>query len=203
MIANKILVSGLALYLLTILFSTYQLPGTLELAIFSIPTVSLLLFRYHRIHLKGEKNVFMKFFSLMMSIFISISLMIPILTIKNNTLLNINQFLLMSWVMLISLNMIYYSYYLFYTRRKSYKMGYFIIVLSCIVFLLGTCISYYFSNEYTELKYITFFSLSLLSLYLFYQFAMKKTMPHIELGGSLLLGGVFMYMVDLVLLLVA
>lgn len=200
MIANKILVGSLVLYVITILFSIFRLPGTLELAIFSIPTVALLLFRYHRNNLLSEQNVFIRFFALIMSILISISLLMPIVTIKNGVLLHINRFLLMSWLMLILLNIIYYTYYMLYSKEKNSKMGYVILILSSFIFLIGTGISHYITDDFLELKYITSFSLTLLSFYLYYQFVFKKAVPHSEIGGSLFLGAIFMYVVDILLL---
>lgn len=200
MMANKILIGSLVLYIITIFFSLFQLPGTLEMAIFSIPTVALLHFRYLRINLLRERNMFIKVFALIMGLLISISMLIPVITIKNNSLSNIGQFLVMSWVMLILLNIIYYSYYLVRSRERYSRMGYFIIILSGFVFLIGTGISHYIADDFMELKYITSFSLAFLSFYLYYQFILRKAMPNREIGGSLLLGAVFIYAVEILLL---
>jgi len=197
MIADRILIIGLIFYFLAIVFNYYDWPGTVELSIFSVPTVSLLLFRYYRIHFKTESNMFIRFFSLLMSIFISISLFIPLISLSDNINVRPDQLLLMSWIMLIMLNIVYYSYYLLVAKQKTYKSGYLILIVTCMLFLIEGAIVYTLDQSFSDLKYTTFIAISFLSAMLILQIFRKKRIPKLELGYSLLIGSIFINFVNI------
>ncbi len=194
--ATRILFISAIIYLITVIFSIYQLPGTLELGIFSIPTVSLLLFRYYRVNFKCEKNLVIKYFSLMMSVFISLSFLIPIFFYEGNHFPGLNEFQMISWIMLILFNIVYYLYFSIFSHGKKNKFGYLILIFVSILFLIETMISYTLS-DYMELKYITYTSLIILSVYVYFQFLWNKPLPKINLGQTLLIGAILMYVIDI------
>lgn len=197
MIANRMLITSLFFYLLAIIFHYYQWPGTLELSIFSIPTVSLLLFRHYRIHLKMERNMFIRLFSILMSIFISISLMIPLISLNGKLNIRMDHLLLMSWFMLILMNLVYYSYYAVKTKMSEYKFGYLLILLACVLYIIEGTIIYSLDSGFITLKFATFIALLVMSIFLIVQMARKIEMPKIELGFSLLIGAVFINSINI------
>jgi len=194
---NKVLISGLILYIVTILFSIYQLPGTLELSVISLPTVSLLLFRHFRVEFKGERNRFFKYFSFIVCFFISMTLLIPIYSLFKNAYWQIEWILMIGWVLLIFLNIIYYGRNFLRSRYRDYRIGYLIMTFAGFVYLTGTIISYSLDNDFKEFKYITSAALIVLSVYLYFQFIYRKTLPKLEIGITLFLGGIFVYLINL------
>lgn len=194
---NKALIFGLLLYIVTILFSIYQLPGTTELSVVALPMVSILLFRHFRIEFKGEKNMVFKYFSFILCIFISLILLFPIYSLFNNDYWQVEWSLMIGWILLIFLNIIYYTINFLRSRYKDYRTGYLILTLASIVYLIGTIISYSLDSEFREFKYVTSSALILLSIYLYFQFIYKKTLPKLQVGLTLFIGAIFVYLINL------
>ncbi len=194
--ATRLLFIGALVYLITVIFSIYQLPGTLELGIFSIPTVSLLLLRFYRVNFKTERNMLIKYFTLIMSVFISLSILIPIFFYNSNQFESLNEFMLISWLMIVILNIVYYLYHSIISNAKKHRVGYIILILTSVVFLLEAFISFSLA-DYLELKFITYSSLIILSAYMYFQFLWNKPFPKLYVGQTLLIGAIVVYMIDI------
>ncbi len=194
--ATRLLFIGALVYLITVIFSIYQLPGTLELGIFSIPTVSLLLLRFYRVNFKLERNMLIKYFTLIMSVFISLSILIPIFFYNSNQFESLDEFMLISWLMIVILNIVYYLYHSIISNAKKHKAGYIILILTSFVFLIEAFISFSLT-DYLELKFITYSSLIILSVYLYFQFLWNKPFPKLYVGQTLLIGAIVVYMIDI------
>ena len=194
---NKALIFGLLLYIVTILFSIYQLPGTTELSVVALPMVSILLFRHFRVEFKGEKNIVFKYFSFILCVFISLILLFPIYSLFNNDYWQVEWSLMIGWILLIFLNIIYYSINFLRSKYKDYRTGYLILTLASIVYLIGTIISYSLDSEFREFKYVTSAALILLSVYLYFQFIYRKTLPKLQVGLTLFIGAIFIYIINL------
>jgi len=170
------------------------LPGVTELVIISVPLISLLLFRYHRIYLKFEESMLIRIFTLVSSAMISIIIAISSLSLTGLASIKFTSLVLFGWGTLLITSVVYYSYLMAKAPAKKLKIGYLFYILFAVFYIGALWLTYTLRTSFSTNDLLTsFIAIIAISITCFLPILKRFKMPQKHFANSMVIGAIFVY----------